>query len=839
MNNNNFLKQNGNVSSNNKSNSDNIGTLAIKDAFSDSCFQLFVNYCTDNDIIYLDELISFDFNKLMDVPNIGKVKIQRIISYYNELTNNALNKSDIYNKPLLIELHNSIKDINLESILILGLNTKSIKALSNKQINTIDDLASKSINDIQNIIDDIKISTLNRLKEYFNSTIIELLENIYKKLSEEKSFIFLYKRAKGYTLQEIANKKNMTRQRAQQIIKRYFSILTPYISALIKHLFTYDKYIKFDLINNMYSNIQFNEITFYMLMQDTNLEYLDFMQAFVKARTDSYTNEELLEQISTSFIGDGIDIYNNIHKLEIILENNGFSYIDLNTFISLAHKYGYKSYGNYITRGKNSYGYLCERLIAKHFPNGIKLYSKPDLDILRQMVNEQYKDIILPSNDRSLAFRLSSYLVLCDRGYYISSDHVKLDKTLLDSIKDYIDSIPKTKIYYAELFGRFKTELYNNTNIDNYNYLHGVIMHYYPFDFTYSKDYLQKKNSDHTSDRLSHRIKEYILCQNRPLKNSDIFSEFNGISKTMLIRAIYEDDDLFLWNYNEYSCIELIDIDDNTKDILKNILINITDKNLGYCSEGMLFEAAKAKLSNFLLNNSIQLSINLFYIISVIFKDEYNFRRPHIGKKGILDNLSTKNVVKHMFKESDLLSYTEYNTLTKKLKWSSVTSTLVFYSVEKDYLRISDNMYISKDKCKISNKVICDIENTLIKHMEDDILPVSKFTAFDLLPNINIEWNHYLLHSIINNMGLNLKLIQTRSTDRRYERGIIVSISSGLDSYTDVVIHLLKRNEINKISESSLLSFLINKGVAHKVLSKDILTSNKFESIDKQIILKV
>lgn len=374
-------------------------------------------------------------------------------------------------------------------------------------------------------------------------------------------------------------------------------------------------------------------------------------------------------------------------------------------------------------------------------------------------------------------------------------------------------------------------------NIDNYNFLHGVLMMYYPKEYSYSKDCLQKNEEKFVSGTLSNRIKDFIVKQNAPVHKNKLRIKFSGISDAMLFRAITEDRELFQWEYNYYACIQIINVDDNTKQLLHEELVRLMNENYGYCSDAMLYDAVSLELQGFMIKNNIRSAMNLFYLCTYLFEEEFDFRRPHIGKKGMIDDVSTKSVALYMLGNVSEIFFSKYSEIVDKLKWPAVTASFIFLNIEKDYIRVSSDRYVVKENCILNSNTVEQIETVLVQYMKNDILPLMNFKDWDELPDIGFEWNQFLLHSVLELMGINLRIIETRTKDRRYERGIIVYGDSYFREYSEVVAHVLKKNNITEISENFMLSFMIVNGLTYKIIPKEIYNSEKIKYVDENFVV--
>lgn len=233
----------------------------------------------------------------------------------------------------------------------------------------------------------------------------------------------------------------------------------------------------------------------YWCKNNEAFEYLEFAEVFVYAGKEKHAIEKQIRTIVENFISDDAKSYDNFEELKDSIQSNGFPYMNRTAVINLLQEYGYEVYGNFVTKGVKSYGYLCARIVAKKFPDGIRLHNNNDLNKLRAYAAEEYGSLKLPKNNRSFSMSLAEHLVLSGRGIATAKQNVHIETPVLDEIKDYIDNSQKSRIEYAEIFSIFKEKLKMCSNINNYNFLHGVIKLYFSdkYDFP-SRDYLKKKS---------------------------------------------------------------------------------------------------------------------------------------------------------------------------------------------------------------------------------------------------------------------------------------------------------------------------------------------------------
>ena len=164
--------------------------------------------------------------------------------------------------------------------------------------------------------------------------------------------------------------------------------------------------------------------------------------------------------------------------------------------------------------------------------------------------------------------------------------------------------------------------------------------------------------------------------------------------------------------------------------------------------------------------------------------------------------------------------------IAKDVYWSETTADLIFYELEKDYIRISDDAYILYNNFSIQENVLSQVATWLQNHISaHGFLSMIGFDDFENLPSIQYEWNSFLLVSIIKKYELGFRLVSPVIKDRRYNKEIIVLKDSGYYHLDDIVYNLLAKNGINFIDESNLLSFLVINHLVSKVIPKELVDS--------------
>lgn len=820
-------------------------SVKIEEVYSENKYFLFVNYCHSKGIEHMSDLEGFNFSYLSGVRGIGKSKIEDIILRYEQYDSgnvgtNLVSESQEKKteKTIFNFINEQLVDIDIHFLTGLGIKIKLVSMLIGNGYKKLGDIVGISAKTLLHIVGDRNLAKFETIEEELKKTVFEIFEDVLTEQSQEEDFCIDIKRACGYTLQELGNEYGLTRERIRQRIAKFNSNLDSLMKPIVS-LFMYPKnYIMVQELLDIYDNDDYDKAILYWCKNSDVLEYLEFAEVFVYAQEEQNAVEKQIEIIAEDFIGEGINLYDNLEELEDLMQNSGFPYIDGTAFINLVQQYGYKVYGDFIVKGRQSYGYLCARVVAEKFPNGIKLYDSGDLDELRMYAAEEYGNLGIPESNRAFSSRLSDYLILSGRGMVTAESNIHVEMSVLDEIKEYIDNAQEGEINYAEIFYMFEGKLRMLSNIDNYNFLHGVLKLYFSEEYDFSsRDYLKKKGEGYKSGKLSSKIKELIENTGVPIHKNEIKKKLPGLTDIVLINTILSDGELMQWDYNYYFSISLLNINEIEKEYLKQEIFKMLNQNDGYCSDRLLYDEIKQYRPEFLNSNKIETVNNLFYVCQKLFSEEFDFRRPHICRQGLLEEMSVKNVALHLLGYPIKLSFSRYQEIADKLKWSPVTTGIVFGGIETEYARINDDLYIKRDVFDVSDDDVAKIQQVLNRKMSNGYISLINFADWEDLPEISYEWNVFLMRTIVNLRIPDLRIVEIKTKDRRYERGIIIKSETDIVDYTDLVISFLKNMGIKEVSESNMLTLLVMNNLTYKMIPKELYASDKLKYINERFVI--
>jgi len=732
-----------------------------------------------NNIFTIGELLAFlETGRIEDLKNAGAKTLEEIYAFVKMYKEGAFiipdieaGKDVLVDKKFFLNMDESNFLLPVSSLGELGLTSKIVKHLNANGFTKCEQLIQITDGEILRIFGKKSLDAFQLVAKLLEKNIFDLYSYWLATSVQEKEGRIFLRRASGETLQEVADnpgidgEAKLTRERIRQIESKYFRRNRGFVRTIVERLKGDKKYFLLQDIVELYENVDFDRVIIYVCKLLDEYEFLDFAGVFIETDGDEKVEDYIL-QLAREFVGEGIDLYENLEELEELFYANNLDYMSLGEFINLLQKYNYRFYKDYVVKGKVSYGLLCMNIIRKYFPKGIKLSQSvgehgEDLECLRKLVIEKYGDVSIPDSDRSLSSTLIRFgLILCDRGRYITPENIQIDEFVLQNIKQYIDEKEEEIVYYTEIFAEFEGLLSMTSSVNNYNYLHGVLMLYYPEDYDYTRDYLVKKTGVNGSgETLAERIYAYLLEVGRPVHKNEIRRHFAGMSDVMLFMPMIYDKRMIQWDYNYYTVMDLIDISDKDKQELEIILKGILAENKGYSSGDMLFYEVCKQMPEFVSKNSLKSDTNLYYIASRLFEEICDFRRPHIGEKGKFEKFTTVDIAMHLLEYPETLLYSEFVTVAEKMRWSPVTAGVVFSEIETGYIRVSLDEYVEKNRFVIEEDAIKRIRDIVLQSMTNDILPLQNCIDYDEYPEVGYKWNEFLLGSILETYREEIQII--------------------------------------------------------------------------------
>lgn len=528
-------------------------------------------------------------------------------------------------------------------------------------------------------------------------------------------------KSQGQTLQEIGEKMQVTRERVRQIIGKTVRKLSSVSRQIVEQLMGESTFFYKTEIKKLFDAPELVDCFVYVLEHSETLKYFEFAEKYVDANVVPADFNSRLDAMIQELVGDAANYYDILEEVESALIKREMAFLDASDLMGYLFEKRYIAMGDYVIKKNSAYKRICYDAIVRHFKSGIKLDSNEnnsDMQLMKEIICKEYAGFTLPDNNRAITARVSPELILCGRGRYCAAENVLLDEMLFNQIVDYINNSDETSLYYSEIFAVFSGRLKAETSVDNANYLHGALKYLYPDDFEYQRDLLVKRGMIRVT--FGERLANAILSHGGPITKKELLELFPGVTDIRIVNAVITDPKLIQWNYNEFNHIDnLICTDDDIKVLLTLLERRLTVQK-GYCSENSFYEIVQKDYPEFLEKNSINASLNLFYIVACVLGNEYRFSRPHIASDIFPDmELTNINVARFFVGERLDLQYQELVRISEQAGWSNGTFTIILNAIEEDYIKIALNSYIRRSVFSLDSGAAEAIKQKLTSLLSD------------------------------------------------------------------------------------------------------------------------
>ncbi len=778
---------------------------------------LLIRHCHSIGIYTIADLSEFSFC-VNDVNGIGIDSMEHLKNAYLDMLD-RLNTEDAQDS-VLPEIPDINRKLMLSSLATVGLADSVVMWLSNRGYHIVNDLYAKRLSThdyfaLQGILPFLKIPIITHFENKLHS-----LKNI--------AMNSLLHKSQGETLQTIADKYNLTRERVRQIISKSCRTLLPYAEMVAQVAIYNQKAFESDELQILFGNTDIATCCLFVLRESAQYCYLKFSDKFADAGFCPKNIEQKLHLFANEVIGDGLNFYDNLEHVEEELPKYNLEILDFEDIMNYLVQSKYRFYGDYVVKGKAPYAIVCYDAISKYFLFNIKLDSDEennDIAKLRSIIQKHYHGLKLPENNRALTAGITRHadlLILSGRGRYCPIEKVIYNASILDDIYAFIQNSAQTSFYYNELFAQYQGRLLAETNITNANFLHGMLMYTYPDDFTYERDLLVK--SGEKRQDINDRLCELIILKGMAMTKDEIKKAIPGVSDFVIAFSAARMPRLIQWEYNSFNHMDNIHCTNEDIEILNKLIVNGLQQHNGYMSESMLYNASKISCPHFVEKNHICNSLNLFFVTAYLLKDNFRFRRPHILSVDFpAEDLSVANIARELLHCKDFLNYSEYVELANSVGWAGGTQYAVFAEIERDFVRIDEDNYVHKKLFQINDETLSSIVGCVELLVHDSgYYAISSIFSYKDFPACDYEWNGYLLSSVIEEYKTGFKIVSPQVRDRRYLRGVLLHADDPIDTFEDLVLSLLKKDGITELSDTDLYKYLKMHGLITKVMPQEL-----------------
>lgn len=558
-------------------------------------------------------------------------------------------------------------------------------------------------------------------------------------------------RAQNITLNDLGEQLGITRERVRQIefkAKNKFFLKIGNQKIIPKIIADHNgkTIITISDIETICTN---NTAAFVFLLKELKgdaFRYDRYLDAFVCG------NDDLASRIQ-DYIDTLPDV---IHKKDIasIFDTAENEYnLDIE-YVEKAFYEVYRITGDIYHRTRLSLSKIYDIVIRKYFQSGIHIYDDNEINTLRQHINEDYGDINLPSSNRAIGSRISDVCILAGRGTYIAKKDHLISAELAQKILSFIINSSSPILFIGNIFSIFEEDLYRE-GIENRFYLQGVLRELFGDKLFFRRDYVSK---DKGITSIYSTIVSYIKSSKYPVKKEELKRKFIGI--TDIVFTLATSDSEILNYFGEYLHGSNLVIRENEKEYLSDYLAKITSDGEAHHIKDIYSSVNKERPEIFRRNAAIW-PYSAFSVLEYLFREEYQFERPYVAKKGVEIGSSNERLHEFLYSK-DEFAVSDITEFVKENRMHIISLIEYINSINDNYLLVSCDTIVSITEIGVNNSIASFIESCICNEITEttsirNLLCISQF------PTLNYSWDEWLIYSIINKWSNKLEVALSSS----------------------------------------------------------------------------
>jgi hypothetical protein len=454
----------------------------------------FILKCVAAEKSFMSQLTETDFDGLVKLKGLGVASVENLRRIYIEFKTSVSVETDPSKQYNFESIAYENRPIPISLLRNVGISEQKLDVFLRNGLFTVGD-----IGDICDPgLTPQEYSFVRAVADYFSTPVTQRFTDAVEALKGVEK-VNISKRCAGATLEEIGHELHVTRERIRTLLSETYRKLTGTAELVAGALLSSDKAVfPFSSLINLFGSEETATYCKLVLQESEYVHYLKFSDSFIKVSVCGADLKDRLKKYTDEIIGEGINFYGNLKSVKSGLRKYNLDFFDVSDIIKFLVHNGYRFYGDYVTRIVPSHAIICHDAVLRFFKLDIKLDSKEDnedMRLLRQIVAKHYRGISLPPSNKALAAGMTRYfskMILSGRGRYCPIEKVIYSVSLFEELHDFITNNSQTSFYYSELFSRFKGRFLAETNIDNPNFLHGMLKYLYANDFAYEKFVVQK-----------------------------------------------------------------------------------------------------------------------------------------------------------------------------------------------------------------------------------------------------------------------------------------------------------------------------------------------------------
>lgn len=803
----------------------NAAHLEIKTLFAEGKYQLFRSFCEKKGIETIGDIKTLDLDEFAKQPMVGRKKVEEVrhtLSFYSDSVESA---PQVFESG---EVFDSIKELEVQALLYLY----SFQSHSQSKLK-VKDIEGKDLASLKDEFEPHLLQSLSGLliKQKSPKGIADSLKTV---VSERDYEILFHRFGKGETLEEVGSQFGVTRERIRQVAKKTVKKVAGHIrrqhfSKIVRVLSSSEAFISGEELLKLLG--EENQFLISLLKQENlifnyykNLDLFFFDEA---GKVNLKPVEELIEDLPEVF---NFNEYQQ--SLEEAFESVGIENPATEFIQQIIENKRYIKYGEVYSRYRLPINEVLTYLFKQYVDKPLRI-DEDGVAYLQKLAKE-HLEYDLGSTVRSVDARIrdAENILLVDRSTFAHFDSETFDNTIISEIETYINGqfLIKDVINVEDVFAQFRNKL-ESMNIHNKLHLYSLIRYYLDEKYTIGQGNTLNIFKNETSKlSLEDRLVAYMKSKGGLCSKEQLLDVIRPQYKVDL--AISHSDKIIPWGNNHAILIDNLKLQSAEKSQLVGYFKKAFKNGFStaqFMYKEMMFDR---KLSSLLRNKGIDEAAKLPALVKLFLPNIKGHTNFLYLEDGEID--SFEQVIEAQFPGETSRQEIKDFTLEYGYKEMMAATFLKRLLDQATYVEVDvDQLYPGK-RLKISDDSLAQIKAFAEEAQGDQaFLSVSSLKGYRRkLPPIGFRWNPYLLNSILHRCGY--RQIKKFVNDYRYDMIIVVKENSPIQTFEDLVVHLLETEYEGNMHEYGIYDFLTEKGILReqeyiykKILPKELKTSEK------------
>ncbi len=641
--------------------------------------------------------------------------------------------------------------------------------------------------------------------------------------TDERTFEVVKRRADGETLIGIGRTLDLTRERIRQIELKAIRNFLKFESA-VKKIFQ-----NFQSSGEQKTFLYFEDMKMFLDEDDAKIFW--FFISKSKFNSDIFHFDKSINAI---VFHESINFEEEvIKKLPVIVEEKDFNKLIKKIankknyseeFIRTKLDKIYRRKGNAFYRGKIYLNFEYSYILKKFFPAGFKISEKNAYDKFVRHLKEVFNEKT-PFTQHSVDAIMGRIGILCARGKYIHPDFINVPAEIMDKVKDFIERSGRTAIFYKEIYESLK-EIFVGTQITSHYFLQGAIK-FYKLPYILRKEYLTKSDESDVSKEFEKFVNERGEVTAQEIKEK--FVSFNDSNINFLLERCPE---ILRVGYGIFIHSSRLNLTAEDKTDIKKFIQENCTKPL---NSRFLFTLLSENFADFMTRNKIKSHTKLFGILKYMFSEDFNFSHSYISLENIHD-ITNKKIILNILQDKEKININELAEICSKNHVHYVTKSYLVDALSPEFIRLDEFDLIRPEKIGVTDEIVSEIGEMVRAEMnKDGGWQMLSFFDYDSLPKIEMDWNNFLLESVISMAKNAPHKLKTPFNSPKFSSVIFLSEEFEDDNFKSFLLKILKVEHSKKPfqTDKEILQWLKEKGICNTKLPKFLDKGNAFNLLQQ------